>query len=84
MTGPTTSNVAFERSGPHRDRRCHHSLRERVDFQDDDLLETCFTDDATASFAASRRSGRKGHRGVPLIAAGAPVIGSTHRFGKSS
>ena len=22
-----------------------------VDFQDDDLLETCFTDDATASFA---------------------------------
>jgi len=53
-----------------------------VDFQDDDLLETCFTDDATASFAGVPA----GPGGAAIVAflvslRGAPVIGSTHRFG---
>ena len=53
-----------------------------VDFQDDALLETCFTDDATASFAGVPA----GPGGAAIVAflvslRGAPVIGSTHRFG---
>ena len=53
-----------------------------VDFQDDELLESCFTDDATASFAGVPA----GPGGAAIVAflvslRGAPVIGSTHRFG---
>ena len=53
-----------------------------VDFLDDDLLETCFTDDATASFAGVPA----GPGGAAIVAflvslRNAPVIGSTHRFG---
>ncbi len=54
------------------------------DFQDDELLETCFTDDATASFAGVP-AGPGGKAIVAFLASlrGAPVIGSTHRFGNT-
>ena len=53
-----------------------------VDFQDDELLESCFTDDATASFAGVPA----GPGGAAIVAflvslRGVAVIGSTHRFG---
>jgi hypothetical protein len=53
-----------------------------VDSQDDALLETCFTDDATASFAGVP-AGPGGAAIVAFLASlrGAPIIGSMHRFG---
>ena len=52
-----------------------------VDTQDDDLLASCFTDDATASFAGVPA----GPGGAAIVAflvslRGVVVIGSTHRF----
>lgn len=53
-----------------------------VDSKDDELLASCFTDDATASFAGVP-AGPGGAAIVAFLASlrGAPVIGSMHRFG---
>ena len=53
-----------------------------VDSQDDELLASCFTDDATASFAGVP-AGPGGAAIVAFLASlrGVAVIGSMHRFG---
>jgi ketosteroid isomerase-like protein len=52
------------------------------DFQDDEMLGSCFTDDATASFAGVP-VGPGGAAIVAFLASmrGMPIIGSMHRFG---
>jgi hypothetical protein len=52
-----------------------------VDTQDDEMLESCFTDDAEASFAGVP-AGPGGAAIVAFLASlrGVRVIGSTHRF----
>ena len=53
-----------------------------VDSKDDEMLASCFTDDATASFAGVP-AGPGGAAIVAFLASlrGVVVIGSTHRFG---